>query len=131
MRPSFSDLIAQVKHRLYDFVAMHGHTGFVREAVIGEFIKEAMRYYSKQEVMQWLDSVGLRPQTGGTAAPRVGAKTRVPRGDGTYVLDGVVFGEPKREELVDFSAASTVRGVDKQLEDLKTKTAVLSEKLLQ
>lgn len=125
-RPSFAALMAQIESQLRDIVLLYGPSAVVRESLIAEFIPLAMRYYSQAEVTQWLDSVGMSPTKGSSVGARVGGKRREYNPDGTYTLDGITFGEPRREVVRDFARELPMR------EKEASPTAdLLAEKLLQ
>jgi hypothetical protein len=129
-RPSFAALMASVGARLHDLTLQYGGAGYVREAVQEEFIQEAMRWYSQAEVTQWLVSIGMEPKKPSTMASRVGGKVRVPQGDGTYVLDGIVFGEAKPDIITDTAVEHAARPQDDKLAALQSRAAKLADKLL-
>lgn len=111
-KPSFAELMRGVGRRLADLAACLGDSAEVKQAVMREFVQEAMRYYSREEVTQWLVSVGLAPKKGDTKASRVGGKVREYLPDGRYVIDGVVFGEPKDLIARDFAVVEPMREKD-------------------
>lgn len=96
-RPSFSQLMREVETWFHLRACTEGLTPELKGDMADEFVKEAMKYYSEAEVVQWLDSVGMRPKE------KVKGKKgeRIFLGDGTYILNGVRFGEPRKERIVE------------------------------
>ena len=100
MKPTFDHLVKRIHKMFRDRYANEGAIPGFTQIFINEFIKEAMIWYSEAEVSQWLLSKGLpvdpmfkfiKPRDAFEKGKRVYL------GDGTYMLNGVRFGEPKKD----------------------------------
>ena len=99
MKPTFDHLVKRIHKMFRDRYANEGAIPGFTQIFINEFIKEAMVWYSEAEVSQWLLSKGLPVDNMFKfIKPRdsQGKAIRVPLADGTYMLNGVRFGEPKK-----------------------------------
>lgn len=99
MRPTLNDLIQQITKRFIAYKALGNNIPDLPGIIAREFIKEAMRYYSEKEARDWLSqyhiSLGKNLEIIKPRESKEKSKRKyLP--DGTYVLNGVRFGEPKK-----------------------------------
>lgn len=109
-RPSMDSIVETAALRLRDKMLISGSQSAEYMAGFTQaLIEELMKYYSLEETCQYLERKGMKPNLAklqdGTMKPREGKRIaahtqREYLGDGTYMLRGVRFGEP-RNDLID------------------------------
>ena len=102
-RPTIDSIVQTAALRLRDKANSYGELAPEYTRAFAEAVtEEVIRYYSVEEARQYLDRVGLTPKSVEACKnkaregerPFVKKGQRIPLGDGTYMLNGVRFGEP-------------------------------------
>lgn len=104
-KPSFDKLVKDFYRRYQDKISVMGTMPGMLEAFVEEFVSTASAHYSEREIFNFLRSQGVPISEDKLKVERARKakekSQRVDLGDGTYMLNGVRFGEVRTPGYVE------------------------------